>query len=107
MANAGKTVVGGSWPNSPPLEEGCRARRARRGGRSQVTFRCERPLLLLRPIALALRARLVHAYRIIRSSPTLRVTRCRSRYSSKGIANFRLTPVRSLNSPTPILGFLD
>ena len=36
-----------------------------------------------------------------RSSPTRRVTRCVSRYSSSGTANFRESPVSSLNSFTP------
>src|SRR5262245_29614874 len=43
-------------------------------------------------------------YKIILSSPTRRVTRCWSRYSSSGIAYFRVTPSRSLNVPTSILG---
>src|SRR3989442_1192055 len=42
------------------------------------------------------------SYRIIRSSPSLRVTRSRSRYSSKGMAYFRLRPVISLNVETLI-----
>ena len=44
------------------------------------------------------------SYKITRSSPTRRVTRSRSRYSSKGIAYLRLTPVSSLNLPTSIFG---
>ena len=48
--------------------------------------------------------RLVRSYKITRSSPTRRVTRSRSRYSSKGIAYLRLTPVSSLNLPTSIFG---
>ena len=36
-------------------------------------------------------------YRISRTSPARRVTRSRSRYSSKGMAYLRLTPVNSLN----------
>jgi hypothetical protein len=41
-----------------------------------------------------------HAYRITRSSPTRRVTRSRSKYSSRGIAYFRVIPVNSLNTGT-------
>lgn len=37
-------------------------------------------------------------YSITRSSPTRRVTRSRSRYSSSGIAYFRVMPVSSLNT---------
>src|SRR5580700_8059201 len=43
-------------------------------------------------------------HRIIRSSPTRRVTRSRSRYSSNGIAYLRLTPVISLKRATSIFG---
>src|SRR6266571_4472393 len=47
------------------------------------------------------------AYRITRSSPARRVTRSRSRYSSSGMAYFRLTPVKSLNLATSIFGDFD
>jgi len=46
------------------------------------------------------------SYRMTRSSPTRLVTRSRSRYSSKGMAYLRLTPVSSLKLATLILGFL-
>src|SRR5580704_13220259 len=45
-------------------------------------------------------------HRINLSSPTLRVTCSRSRYSSNGIAYFLLTPVSSLNRATSIFGDL-
>ncbi len=41
-------------------------------------------------------------YRITRSSPTRRVTCSRSRYSSRGMAYFRVMPVSSLNAGTEI-----
>ena len=41
---------------------------------------------------------------MIRSSPTRRVTRSRSRYSSSGMAYFRVMPNRSLNCGTLSLG---
>src|SRR5713226_448791 len=41
-----------------------------------------------------------HTYRITRSSPVRRVTRSRSRYSSRGMAYFRVIPVSSLNADT-------
>src|SRR5713226_2421708 len=41
-------------------------------------------------------------YRITRSSPTRRVTRSRSRYSSRGMAYFRVIPVSSLKMGTVI-----
>src|SRR5260370_13677147 len=46
------------------------------------------------------------SYKMTLSSPTLRVTCSRSRYSSRGIAYFRETPVKSLNLPTSIFGDL-
>ena len=45
-------------------------------------------------------------YKITLSSPTRRVTCSRSRYSSKGIAYLRLTPVKSLKRATSSLGDL-
>ena len=48
----------------------------------------------------------LHNHRINRSSPTRRVTRSRSRYSSSGIAYLRLTPVISLKRATSIFGVL-
>src|SRR5579884_1846649 len=56
----------------------------------------------LRLTSLAPRIRRIH--RIRRASPSRRVTRSRSRYSSNGIAYFRVTPVRSLKRPTSIFG---
>src|SRR5207249_10390224 len=52
---------------------------------------------LARQVAVAL-----CSYRITRSSPARRVTRSRSRYSSKGMAYFRVMPVSSLNVGTEI-----
>src|SRR2546423_15705832 len=43
------------------------------------------------------------AHKIIRSSPTRRVIRSRSRYSSSGIAYFLDTPVKSLKRVISIL----
>src|SRR5438874_12005859 len=46
-------------------------------------------------------------YRITRSSPARRVTRSRSRYSSRGMAYFRVIPVSSLKAGTEIRSPLD
>lgn len=43
-------------------------------------------------------------YRIWRTSPTRLVTRSRSRYSSKGMAYLRVTPVISLKAATSMVG---
>ena len=43
-------------------------------------------------------------HKMTRSSPTRRVTRSRSRYSSSGMAYLRVTPNRSLKLPTLSLG---
>src|SRR5215831_18666282 len=48
--------------------------------------------------------RIARSQRMILSSPTLRVTLCWSRYSNSGMAYLRVTPSRSLNVPTSILG---
>src|ERR1700693_4712074 len=47
------------------------------------------------------------AYRITRSSPVRRVTRCRSRYSSSGMAYFLEMPANSFKAGTPMRSLLD
>src|SRR6266436_9482380 len=46
-------------------------------------------------------------YRITRSSPARRVTRSRSRYSRRGMAYFRVMPVKSLKTGTVMRSPLD
>src|SRR5229473_4937308 len=46
-------------------------------------------------------------YRITRSSPARRVTRSRSRYSSRGMAYFRVMPVKFLKTGTVMRSPLD